>query len=334
MQALVLTKSGHPSENFQVVNDFHKPPSPGKGDILVKVHATALNPVDYKQAQYGFLITGYPVVLGCDAAGEVVAVGEGVTRFKVGDKVCGFTTIRANYGSYAQYCLMAAYSTVHVPNGWTIEQASTIGVGAFTAAEALYRHLKLPLKADAAHPTSVLIWGGSGSVGAYAVQLAHASGFKVIATAGARNAEFVKSLGADVVVDHSDAHVVEKIVQAAGGNLTFALDTIGSETAATCLKALRKEGEAFLHTIAGTPKESPANIKVTGGMLAACVGNAEAEQFLDSIAPHLEQLANAGQLKPNEPQVLEGGLAGIPHGLQLLHDGKVSGKKLVAHVSH
>lgn len=65
MQALVLTKSGHPTENFNLVNDFPKPQAPGKGDVLVKIHATALNPVDYKQAQYGFLISGFPAVLGC-----------------------------------------------------------------------------------------------------------------------------------------------------------------------------------------------------------------------------------------------------------------------------
>jgi NADPH:quinone reductase-like Zn-dependent oxidoreductase len=65
MQALVLTKSGHASENFHVVNDAQKPSNPGKGDILIKVHSVALNPVDYKQAQYGFLISSFPAVLGC-----------------------------------------------------------------------------------------------------------------------------------------------------------------------------------------------------------------------------------------------------------------------------
>lgn len=69
MQALSLTKAGHASENFHVVNDFPKPGAPGKGDLLVKVSVAALNPVDYKQAQYGFLISSYPVVLGCTCAG-------------------------------------------------------------------------------------------------------------------------------------------------------------------------------------------------------------------------------------------------------------------------
>lgn len=179
------------------------------------------------------------------------------------------------------------------------------------------------------------IWGGSGSVGTYAVQLAHESGYRVIAVAGARNADAVKALGADVVVDHSAPDVIDKIIAANGGHtLTYALDVIGSATATRCLAALHKDKPAFLHTIAGEPSEKPANVKVTGGMLAAAVGQTEIETSIQKIAVHLEALIAKGQLKPNEVEVLDGGLAAVPKGLQLLADGKVSGKKLVVRVAH
>lgn len=166
------------------------------------------------------------------------------------------------------------------------------------------------------------------------MQLAHLSGFRVATTCGRQNVDAVKALGADVVVDRDDPNVVEKLIAAVGGPLTYAFDCIGAASATIALGALHKEKPAFLHTVAGAPKEIPSNVKHTWGRLGSGLGDAEAELILRKLALHVEALANAGELQPSNFEVLDGGLLAIPKGLQLLSEGKVSRKKLVVRVAH
>lgn len=136
--ALLHTAKGLTKEHFKVVAD-HPVPAASKGELLVRVKAAALNPVDWKMANIGFIIQSYPVVLGCDLAGVVEHVGEGVTDFKVGDEVYAFTKLGSHrQGAFQQFAVVEARMASHKPKALSFAQAATIGVGALTAGARFY----------------------------------------------------------------------------------------------------------------------------------------------------------------------------------------------------
>ena len=136
--ALVHTQKGLTAGNF-VLNSSYPIPSAGKGELLVHVKAAALNPVDWKMAQAGYFIQGYPLVLGCDLAGVVSAVGKDVTDYKVGDEVYAFTKIGDNrQGAFQHFAIVEARMAAHKPKSLTFAQAATLGVGTLTAADGLF----------------------------------------------------------------------------------------------------------------------------------------------------------------------------------------------------
>ncbi len=142
-------------------------------------------------AAYNLFIKVNPVVLGCDVAGVVDAVGEGVADLEVGDVIWGFVNLGTSFGSFAEYSLLRREFIGRVPDGMSPAAASTLAVGALTAASALFPGLgvALPSQGGDAAKRSIVIWGAAGSVGAYAVQLAAAAGLDVIAVCSAKSAE-------------------------------------------------------------------------------------------------------------------------------------------------
>jgi NADPH:quinone reductase-like Zn-dependent oxidoreductase len=171
-----------------------------------------LNPTDWKHRD-GLL----PVdaTLGCDFAGVVDAVGADVTNVKVGDRVASFVHggRYVGVGSFAQYIQTEGSLVWKVPDNITFEQAAALGgVGPHTAFQALYLRLAIPHPSTpATSPQSIFIYGGSTSVGLYAIQLAKLSGLHVITCCSPRNHDLVKSLGADEVVDYNDASAPAKL---------------------------------------------------------------------------------------------------------------------------
>nr|BAK03106.1 predicted protein [Hordeum vulgare subsp. vulgare] len=324
--ALLHTAKGLTKEHFKVVAD-HPVPTAGKGELLVRVKAAALNPVDWKMANIGFIIQSYPVVLGCDLAGVVEHVGEGVADFKVGDEVYAFTKLGSHrQGAFQQHAVVEARMASHKPKALSFAQVATIGVGALTAADGLFLHmgLKAPGEGDN-HGKYILVWGAASSVGAYAVQLAALAGLKVIATASPKNFDYVKSLGAQHVVDYNSPHAVEEIKKIAGGKLTLAYDVISPATATLAASALTTEEPAQLAYCAGAPTNPPANVKVSSVFIG---GNYESAAYPATVK-HLAALFDQGKLKTNVVEPLHGGLNGIVDGLLRLQKG-VSGVKLVA----
>ena len=242
-------------------------PVPASDEVVVRVRAVAINPVDWVvqgtgPVTYRWLRT--PAVLGSDVAGEVVAVGSGVTRFRVGDRVFGLATgtdrgrDAMHEGAFQEHTALLERLTAPVPDEVSFDQAAVLPLGTSTAACALFqpRHLGLPLPGAADAPADragvVVVWGGSTSVGMNAVQLARAAGYTVVSTASPRNAETVRSLGAEAVVDHGSPAAVDELVAAVAGRPVVGAVALGTTSTAACIEVLRRTGGSVL-AMASTP---------------------------------------------------------------------------------
>jgi len=219
-------------------------PEPQEGEVLVRVHSAGVNPVDWKiRAGYlkDFMPTTFPYVPGADLAGVVEKVGPGVTAFQPGQEVFG----RGSQGTYTEYAIAPAKTLALKPKTMSFDQAATIPVGATTAWQGLFEHGNLQAG------QRVLILGGAGGVGLYAVQFAHLKGAHVIATTSTSNIDFVHSLGAEAVIDYTKARVEDEV-----HDVDLILDTVGETALASALPTLKRGGT--LITIAGQPDEAKA----------------------------------------------------------------------------
>ncbi|KAL5718202.1 hypothetical protein ACHQM5_011132 [Ranunculus cassubicifolius] len=174
-------------------------PGPKNGEVLLKLEATSLNPVDWK-IQKGALRPLFPRKFPYIPTGEVVEAGPGVKNFKVGDKVVAVLS-HISGGGLAEYAVASQSLTVKRPPEVSAAEAAGLPVAALTALQALTKPAGITLD-DSGKTANILITAASGGVGHYAVQLAKLGNTHVTATCGARNLEFVKSLGADEVIDY------------------------------------------------------------------------------------------------------------------------------------
>ncbi|KAJ3325443.1 hypothetical protein HDV06_004302 [Boothiomyces sp. JEL0866] len=234
-------------------------PAPSATEILVKIHAAAHNPTDWKHVKF---ISKPGVVSGCDFAGQVEAVGSEVTNFKVGDRVAGLVHGGDSLnGSFAEYCVAEASLSYKIPDHVTYAEGSTLGVGAGTAAMALFYHLGLPTpeKPATGDRPKLLVWGASGSVGHFAVQLGKLAGLRVVATASPASHENILALGAEKVFDYRDPEVSKKILEWAGNDLTYGLDAISEPNTVPLASHSMSGGKLVL--LLGTAKDLAENNK-------------------------------------------------------------------------
>jgi NADPH:quinone reductase-like Zn-dependent oxidoreductase len=187
--------------------------------------------------------------MGTDVAGTIVQLGPGVTRFEIGQRVIGhcdsLLTQKPSRSGYQHYTICREILVAAVPKGLALSHAVVLPLAISTAATGLYKHLKLPLPSLEPTPTgkTVLIWGGSSSVGSTAIQLAVASGYTVATTAGAHNHAYVKSLGATHVVDYNNPNIVEEAINTLKTG-DVVLDTIGEPgVKKSCAAIIRNIGE-------------------------------------------------------------------------------------------
>ena len=226
-------------------------PTPGKGEMLVKVEAAGVNPVDWKLRVGGGKQLGItlPFVPGFDVAGAVVEVGEGVTRFKVRDDVYAYLSLSRG-GAYAEYAIVREDEAAAKPATLNYVHAAAVPLTALTAWQALFDTAGLE------KGQTVLIHGASGGVGTFAVQLAKARGARVVGTASERNQLYLKELGADVSIDYEKQRFYEHVKDA-----DVVLDTVGGETLAASFRAVKPGG--FIVSIVDDPaRHAPAGSKV------------------------------------------------------------------------
>jgi NADPH:quinone reductase-like Zn-dependent oxidoreductase len=224
-------------------------PSPGTGEVLIKIKATSVNPIDLLIRQglmRSMMDYSLPVILGLDLSGVVAAVGEGVTNLQVGQDVYGVTDI-PRLGTYAEYAVAPSDKVVPKPKNIDYIQAASVPVVAMTAWQALFDVGGL------SPGQTVLIHAAAGGVGSFAVQLAKAKGAKVIGTASTRNLDFVRSLGADEIIDYKNTKFEEVV-----NNVDVVLDAVGGETQQRSWGVLKPGGILVSITASSHPSSETA----------------------------------------------------------------------------
>jgi NADPH:quinone reductase-like Zn-dependent oxidoreductase len=205
--------------------------APAQGEVLVQVKAAGVGPWDaWIRAGKSALPQPLPLTLGSDLSGIVTAVGPNVTAFAPGDHVYGVTNPRF-IGAYAEYAIASAGMIARKPARLDDVEAASVPVIAVTAMQALFDHAALQ------SGQSVLIHGAAGNVGAYAVQLAHRAGLRVVATASGKDITYVRGLGADEVIDFRAERFEDK-----SGDVEAVIDLVGGETQQRSFAVLRKGG--------------------------------------------------------------------------------------------
>jgi NADPH:quinone reductase-like Zn-dependent oxidoreductase len=254
-------------------------PQAGPGEVLIKVHASSVNPVDWK-VRAGHLKQmlnhKMPMIPGWDVSGVIEAVGSGVTRLKRGDEVYSRPDLSRD-GAYAEFVTVKESEVALKPKSIDHATAAAIPLAALTAWQALYDAAKL------SSGQTLLIHGAAGGVGTFAVQLAKMRGARVIATASKKNHDFLRSLGADEVIDYNTTKF-EEVVH----GVDAVLDTITGETMERSWKTLKKGG--ILVSILDPP--SPEKAAAHGVRCHHTFVQPNVEQ-LNEIA----KLVDAGKLK-------------------------------------
>lgn len=220
----------------------------------------AINPIDWVVRELGKMIypwLKYPCILGTDTAGEVVALGPGVSRFKLGDRVLGHANgadKQSNdpaHGAFQKYTVLPVNAASPIPHTMSYESAAVLPLGLSTAACGLFQKDQLALQYPSASPKptgkTLLVWGGATSVGCNAIQLAVAAGYEVITTASPKNFDLVKKLGASQAFDYASKTVVADLIHAFDGKTTAGALSIGPHAAESCLDIIDKcKGDKFV----------------------------------------------------------------------------------------
>lgn len=280
-------------------------PTLNKDDVLIKVVATSVNPVDYKVRE-GHDKWGnrkFPVILGWDVSGVIEQVGKDVRNFHVGDEVYARPDVRRN-GTYAEYVAVRASEIALKPRKLDHLQSAVIPLAGLTAYQGIFTHGKLQ------EGQKVLINGASGGVGSFAVQLARWKGAYVIGAASGENEGFVKELGADEFIDYQTEDVVAKL-----DNFDLVFDLIGGEQQRNLINVLKPNG-ILVSTVGIT---DPAGAKATGIKTVAYMAQSVPEDL-----KMLAKLADEGTLKPVISSVFL--LRDVDKAQQLIENGHVRGK--------
>jgi NADPH:quinone reductase-like Zn-dependent oxidoreductase len=241
--------------------------APKKGEVLIDVAGSGVNPIDWKilsGAMQAFIPLELPYTPGVEVAGRVAAVGEGVDSFAIGDEVFGFIGI---VGGYATQVIASADRLAHRPGRLSPLEASGVPAAALTAWQALHEHAQI--KAG----QTILIHGAAGGVGSMAVQMAKVAGATVFATASARNHDYLKSLGADQVIDYTQTRfeaVIDKV--------DVVLDLVGGDTQSRSWDVL-KAGGVLVSPVSPPDAARAAEVNATGKHFATRSDGAQLAQI-------------------------------------------------------
>jgi NADPH:quinone reductase-like Zn-dependent oxidoreductase len=297
MKAARILRFGPPSV---IINDDLPQPEPSAGQLLVRVKAAGVGNWDALIREGKVELQPLPIILGSELSGTVVAIGADVSGFKPGDDVYGATNEQFS-GAYAEYALPSARMMAQKPKTLNFIEAASAPIVTVTAWQMLFEY---------AHVTAgqtVLIHGAAGNVGAYAVQLAKHASFHVVATAASADLDYVRSLGAETVVDYKKVRFEESVT-----GVDVVLDTVGGDTQQRSLRVL-KPGGILVSIVSPVPKTTQKRY----GVQAAYFYVAVTTERLNKIT----ELFDRGKLVTNigtvlgleEARVAHEMLAGAPH---------------------
>jgi NADPH:quinone reductase-like Zn-dependent oxidoreductase len=315
MKAFIYERYG-PPENLRLAEV--DTPAPDAGEVLVKVLAASVNAADwhvlrgkplFSRATLGLLRPKHQV-LGVDIAGQVEAVGGGVTRFTVGDEVYA-NLLDHGYGGFADYAAVPVDAMSLKPASLSFEEAAAVPMAATTALQGLGHH------GDVRPGQQVLINGASGGVGSFAVQLAKASGAEVTAVTSTPNLDLVRSLGADHVIDYTTTDVAR-----GGRRYDRILDTVGNRTVPELRAALAEGGKAAVTGF--TSVRRLLGVSLRGGKDVAQVQAHVTAKDLELLS----ELIEAGKLRPQIDRRYR--FADVPAAIAYLEQGHARAKVVVA----
>lgn len=331
MQAFVLTRYGGP--DAAQLRDLPRP-APARGDVLVRVRAAGLNPVDYKTREGALkVVQSYrlPIVMGNEIAGVVEALGEGVTAFSPGDRVFARMPKEA-MGGLAEYAVVPEKFLAKMPASIDFNTAAGVPLAGLTALQVLRDELKVR------KGSRILISGGAGGVGTFAIQLAKWLGAEVTTTASARGRALVEKLGADMVIDYTKERIDGQLHDMDG-----VFDLLGGETLLKSFRVVKRGGKVV--SIAGMPEPETARKDLGRGVflralfwLASYRIRAVARKhdvsyrylFMHPDGAELAELADlieAGAIKPVIDRVFP--LNDVAKAFAYLESGRAKGKVVV-----
>jgi len=298
MRAEQILHFGPPSA---IVSADVSPPVPAAGEVLVRVKAAGVGPWDALIREGKSAIPqSFPLILGSDLSGIVESLGPGASDFKPGDEVYGSTNDRF-VGAYAEFARASAAMLAPKPKTLSHIEAASVPVVAVTAWQMLF---------DYAHATpgqTVLIHAAAGNVGAYAVQLAKRAQLHVIATASARDADYVRNLGAEKVIDYRATRFEEVLAP-----VDAVLDLVGGETQARSLRVLRPNG-ILVSVVSAVPEATAKQYGVRAVFFYVAVTTVRLNALTD-LFDSRQLTADVGTVLPLEQaRVAHEMLAGAPH---------------------
>lgn len=302
MKAAVLKEFGS-VENFEILDI--PTPKPGFREVLVRVHASSINPLDYQVRRGDYRNElALPVVTGHDVSGEIVEVGPGVENFKVGDEVYYTPEIFKGQGSYAQYHCAHESIIGLKPKNISHPEAASLPLAAGTAWEMLVTRAQLKIN------QTILIHGGAGGVGIPTIQIAKAMGATVYTTARKVHHDFLTGLGADYVIDYENEDYIAAIERLTDNKgVDIIIDTIGGNTLSDSGKILSQLGQV----VTLVDIETPQNLIHAWGKNATYhfVFTRQNRNKLDELT----RLVETGKLKPIVNKVFSLAEIGKAHSL-------------------
>ncbi len=312
--------NGYGGSDRLAVRDLPDPGPPGPGQVLLRVRAAGVNPLDWKIRRGSLRLlmpAKLPLVLGYDVAGEVVEIGPEVTRFQPGDAVFGTVDVIRQGGSYAELALARDSALSAKPEALSFEEAAALPMAGLTALQALRD------KGELAAGERVLVNGAAGGVGHFAVQIAFALGAHVTAVTSRGNLGFVRSLGAHEVIDYEEEDF-------AGRDETWdvVFDAVNSQTYADCEPVLSPDGGIYIATLGGPRLMIWLGLTSLGGLF----GQRRRARLVmvkhraDDLA-FLARLVSQGRLRPEIQEVFS--LEEIREAHDLSESGHVRGKVVV-----
>ncbi|RDW77727.1 putative zinc-binding dehydrogenase protein [Coleophoma cylindrospora] len=342
-------------------------------EMLVKIKAIGLNPIDWKAPDFGFGLPPLPCISGRDFAGIVVRQTGVKSRFEIGDAVIGISTDYRDTrkSAYQEYAVLSDFNACRIPKNVAIIAAAPIGVAFVASALALGICLGLGFGDTAQEPDIlslvreqpldslpkdvqfecfdhmeknerpragdwIAIWGGSSATGCCAIQLAKLAGLKVVAIIDvARNGARMLKYGADILIDRYDtSRAVEIVKSITGGRIRFALDTRGKESSASLAQVLQSSEDGKRAHLVGLA--GLPNEPVAGVVYHSVPIKIfhEAPVVGHALMLHLERLLDQGLIYTPDIELADGGLDGINAALDRLRNGSVNGPRIVVPLVH